>query len=154
MQSAWKTICCTYFVHSRVAVSAVTDLNDKGFPLYTFCPEWLEPVHAAGLYEGLVDLEDILDDNIDVTEFIAVDSSTEINGSWVKSYKLITSVQKSGIDGKLNPCFTLYLPDVEKAEDLAKEVYRFDSQCLQKKESNPLQCTALQGPVFEDLDLY
>jgi hypothetical protein len=40
----------------RVAVSAVTDLNKKDFPLYTFCPDWLAPIHPEGLYEGKVNI--------------------------------------------------------------------------------------------------
>lgn len=40
----------------RVAVSAVTDLNKKEFPLYTFCPDWLAPIHPEGLYEGKVNI--------------------------------------------------------------------------------------------------
>ena len=49
------TIGLLFFIF-RVAVSAVTDLNKKDFPLYTFCPDWLAPIHPEGLYEGKVNI--------------------------------------------------------------------------------------------------
>ena len=108
-----------YFPIFRVAVSAVPDLNDKGFPLYTFCPDWTDPIHSPGLYEGKVSIEDILDDSTDVHHFITIQESA-VNGTWLKSYRLKTVTDNGGAEGILSPCFTHYLPDAERAQDLAK----------------------------------
>ena len=109
-------------INFSIAVSAVTDLNKKDYPLYTFCPDWVAPIHPKGLYEGKVDVETITNDETNVHDFITVSSLIGINGTWLKSYKLKTSVENNLIVGSLNPCFTHYLPDVERHEDLAKEV--------------------------------
>ena len=100
----------------------MTDLNKKDFPLYTFCPDWTNPIHPEGLYEGNVDIEDILNDETDVHDFISVNSLIGVNGTWLKTYKLKTSIENNAIVGMLNPCFTHYLPEAERYEDLAKEV--------------------------------
>ena len=63
-------------------------------------------------------------DVTDVNDYFSVESSAKINGSWVKSYKLNTVVEDFRITGKLNPCFTHYLPDAEQVEDLAREVLK------------------------------
>ena len=72
-----------------------------------------------------MDFESILSDDTDVHDFITVNSLIGVNGTWLKSYKLETNVENNKIVGSLNPCFTHYLPDVEKYEDLAKEVWKY-----------------------------
>ena len=44
--------------------------NKKDYPLYTFCPDWIAPIHPEGLYEGKVDIETIIDDETNVHDFI------------------------------------------------------------------------------------
>ena len=110
-----------------VAVSSVVSKTNLNYPLYTFCPQWVNSTHPEGLYDGKLSIEDVISDRIQIKDIATIESSIDENiGIWVKSYQLVSIYRKDYIEGRLSPCFTYQRSQIYNSTLGDKVVFRIN----------------------------